>query len=284
MKPLSLEPDHRRLPNADCLSDLTLDLVVANVSPRASIEKHLAGCERCRQRLELFEQARVSAEPTVERLLQRASAQSRNPQPSARDVESSSSSSPWSWLWPGSQPKWRLVISVASMAALVLLVFAVVKRVNPIGVTDEVGFEGTRPKGTSVKFFRQRGSEVTEGVSGDLFQAGDALRFQVSGGGNAIQLFLVGIESSGKISTYYPFGGEHSVALESGEVTLPGSLVLDDSPDTEFLLAVFSPTPISLKQISDAVREASERGPLSLENLRSLPLPGQHHWIVIRKR
>ena len=235
---------------AGCLSDLALDRIAAEDEPRRNA--HLDGCERCRSRLGLF--AAVGAAPVARRTLESASARAAKRQP-----------------WPFV----RLPLAIAGACAAAALVFLAV-RPTPPRPSDEV-----RIKGTSVAFFRQRGGEVTHGVSGESFLPGDALRFVVSSGSPGY-FFLVGVEPSGNVVAYHPYGGTKSAEIAVGrEIALPGSLVLDESKGVEYFGGLFSREPLRLEEIRGAVQAALARGsPLPVEGV---DLPAAQHWIVIRK-
>jgi hypothetical protein len=132
-----------------------------------------------------------------------------------------------------------------------------------------------------LSFFRQRGGEVANALSGDSFLPGDALRFVVSSGSPGY-FFLVGVEPSGNVVAYHPYGGTRSVPLPGGrEIALPGSLILDESKGTEYFGGLFSREPLALDEIRAAVRRTLARGP-SLP-VQGVDLPATQHWLVIRK-
>jgi Domain of unknown function (DUF4384) len=248
-------------PPPGCPSDLVLDEVVAGTGSRDTIAEHLAFCERCRSRLDLFESCAARTAPLVQRLLRSASRSL--PPPRATVLE---------WL---DRRALRFGLAAGCAAAVVAVAVGLRAPPAPPSAPEEV-----RIKGSSMRFFRQRSGEVTNGVSGDTFLPGDALRFVVASGSTG-WFYLVGIEPSGKVLPYYPYGGERSVPIAGGkEITLPGSLVLDESKGTEYFLGIFSPAQLRLEQIRSAVDEALKTGrPLP----RGIDVPGAQHWIVIRK-
>jgi len=232
-----------------CLSDLALDRVAAGDDPRPPA--HLDTCERCQSRLHLF--AAVGAAPVARRTLEAASARASRRRPAVL----------------------RLPLALAGACAAAALVFLAVRpRSHPLD--DDV-----RIKGTSLAFFRQRGGEVAHGVSGDAFFAGDALRFVISSGSPGYFL-LVGVEPSGKVVAYHPYGGSESAPIAVGrEIALPGSLILDESKGVEYFGGLFSREPLKLEEVRAAVQAALARNP-SLP-AQGVDLPASQHWIVIRK-
>jgi len=234
---------------AGCLSDLALDRIAAGDDLRPPV--HLDACERCRSRLHLF--AAVGNAPVARRTLEIASARAAERRPSLL----------------------RFPLAIAGACAAAALVFLAVRpRSHP--VDDDV-----RIKGTSLAFFRQRGGEVAHGVSGDSFFAGDALRFVVSSGSPGY-FFLVGVEPSGEVVAYHPYGGTQSAPIAVGrEIALPGSLVLDESKGVEYFGGLFSREPLQLEDVRAAVRAALARK--SSLPAQGIDLPASQHWIVIRK-
>lgn len=251
--------------SADCLSDLAMDSLVAGSQPESSYHAHLSACERCSARLDLFRSADKTATPTVEQLLAVAQRPQRTPR-----------RQPSRWALPS---RWMMIFSAAAFAVAVLVLVPTLRNDQSNGV-----LENLRIKGTNVRFFVRRGDDVVPGRSGERYRTGDALRFAVSSG-VATYFFLVGVEEGGKVSAYHPFNGNQSARIEPGvDAPLPGSLVLDASPQTEYFLGVFTPEPLTFSDVEVSVRRARERHGSSLEALQKIDLPGEHHWIVVRKR
>ena len=253
-----------------CLSDRVLDAVVAGDTPAAEHRGHLDACPRCRERLALFEAAGAQAAPEIERMLRiaRARARSVEPDPPRRA----------SWL------SWRgLALAGAALVALALA-WPLLRPPPPASApSDELPGETLRIKGVSMRFFVQRGEEVVPGDPDQRFRTGDALRFVVSSDAPR-HILLVGVEASGHVSAYHPFGGDRSVPLEPGiDVALPGSLVLDDSTSPEAFVGLFTDEPLEIDRVRGAVADALATHPELDPALESLDLPGQHRWIVIRR-
>ncbi|MFL5442073.1 MAG: hypothetical protein ACJ79W_23225 [Myxococcales bacterium] len=242
-----------QLPPEGCLSDLALDRMVAEQDGSSA---HVHGCERCRSRLELFEAVATSA--AVRRVVDRVA--TRTPAHASFFH----------------RYRFRLRLGIAGACAAAAAIALVAVRPTSPPPPDDV-----RIKGTSLAFFRQRAGAVTHGVSGESFQPGDALRFVVSSGSPGY-FFLVGVLPSGEVVAYHPYGGTKSVPIAGGrEITLPGSLVLDESKGIEYFGGLFSPEPLALEEVRTAVRRALERD--SALPAQGLDLPATQHWIVIRK-
>lgn len=260
-----------------CLSDLELDEVVATRAPSVRQTAHFKACDRCRGRLAIFQAGAAQSGLLVGRLLAAAEAEVGAVSRPAR--RRAPWLSPSSWQIPG----WAAP-AFAAAALLVSVGVGTATYLEGEGPTPSSSV-GTRTKGGTVRVFVKRGEEVRRAHSGDLFLAGDAVRFVVTapeGLGEETWFLMIGIEASGDVMTYYPFGGERSMRLPSGsEVPLPDSLVLDRSPDTEFLLSLFSGAPVDAAEVTAALHELGT--PVSLDRLVGLELPGAAQWTVLRK-
>lgn len=245
--------------SGDCLSDLLLDEIIAGDRSRDAHAAHLDACAWCNDRLGLLGAETEASRHQVEMLVARAAESARASAPATRSV------------WP------RFLLAAGAMAAAAAVML--------VAVTG--GDDGDRAKGSAMGFYVQRHGEVRRGVSGDTFQPGDALRFTVSSGEGGYFL-LVGIEPSGEVTAYHPYDGEGGVPQAPGaEVALPGSLVLDETPGTEFFLGIFSSRPVRVDQVRRAVtevrRELGPTAPLSRAALQRLELPGIQHLVVVNK-
>lgn len=253
-----------------CLSDLALDRLVVGGEATTAQRDHLETCERCGQRLALFEGGVDESEHAVASALGAAR---------QRVTEAGAAPPARSW-WGRGLP--RLALAGATLAALTLvLLWALEPGDQPAG---EPAFDDTlRIKGTTMRFFVQRGEEVVPGVSGDVYRPGDSLRFAVSNDAPKY-FFLVGVEESGLVSAYVPFDGDTSLRLTPGiDQPMPGSLVLDDSPQTEYFVGLFTDTPLAFDDIVEELEAARARHGSWEGGLRELDLPGQHRWVVVNK-
>jgi hypothetical protein len=242
----------------DCPSDLVLDRWLAGDGAAEAQAAHLASCPRCRDRVEALRAFGAAAGSRVERALAAARAA---PELRARR---------WAW-WP---------LAGAAVAALLLaVVFA-----GGSAVDRSPEPPGIRIKGSSVRAFVRRGSEVSVVQAGQRFRPKDALRFVVTSAAPA-EFLLVGIEAdSGAVLAYHPFGASRSVPLGAvNELALEGSLILDDSPGDEYLAAIFADRPFDLEGVRRAVAEARAEYGSSFEAVQRAALPGSVHWIHLPK-
>lgn len=291
-----------------CLSDFALDMLVATRPFERASERtkdvdasltallalpqaeHARDCGGCKERLRLMLGAQQEAAPSVARLMAAATAQIAAEDAAHEkmgDVATDAVSG-----WRARWTRWwtAVPVSLAAAAAIAFVAWPTGKVLTPrtdVTTGDVTPAAGLRTKGTAVRFFVKRGEAVTLGKSGDTFAAGDALRFVVTSGAPS-NLLLFGVSQTGMVSAYFPFGGSKSQPVDVGaEIPLPGSLVLDESPDTEFIGAIFSAEPLSLStvaaRVQDALAATSADGTLDLATLRALPLDGAVHWIELQK-
>jgi hypothetical protein len=133
---------------------------------------------------------------------------------------------------------------VAAAAAVVLLVVA--RRPGADGGDDDL-----RSKGDSIALIMYAaGAEGTAGgrrlATGDTVRPGDRVRFEVRVPDRGY-VAIVGIDSPGNATIYYPFGGRAPAAIDprSGGV-LPGAIALDATPGNERFFAVYAARPFAL--------------------------------------
>ncbi len=249
-----------------CLSDLVLDRVIAGAAPSAPASAHLAKCTECQARLASFRTSQEMCSPAIEQLLARATSKARP----------TKESKPWFSL-----PRLTLA---ASMAGLLVVAFTASRMQSDDQASSEVATDTIRPKGTSLGFYVHRDGIVAPGVSGGAFKAGDALRFAITTS-EPTHFYLVGIEDSGAVSAYYPFGGASSAFVEPGvDAPLPDSLVLDESRTTEYFVGIFRDTPITMAEVEGAVRRASIPGRMPAFAIEQFGISGNHHAITIRRQ
>jgi hypothetical protein len=83
---------------------------------------------------------------------------------------------------------------------------------------------------------------------------GERIQFTYSCGTDRY-FILTSIDASGRISTFYPAGGDRSILLEPGnDLPLPNSIILDDYIGDELFIAVFSAHPLQVAVVVDKIR------------------------------
>jgi hypothetical protein len=128
---------------------------------------------------------------------------------------------------------------IAIVAATAAAVFILVPR--PEVVTSKGGL--------GLVVYRERGGDVDKTLSGEQFQPGDRLRFEVELPRPG-QLMIVGVEADGDTFPCYTSESERSVIqVETTKQVLPGAVELDDSRGKEQLHAILCRTPFSFDDV-----------------------------------
>lgn len=200
---------------ATCPSELALDRYeLGELDPEG--RAHVDGCAQCKRRL-AARHAEFRAIPDRDAILRRIHTETASAPKRAAKAR-------WSGLI-------GMVMGVGSAAAVIALVV----RVGP--PRDTTGIKGSGAPVLSV--FREHGGQVEEAKSGERFDAGDRLRFQVDLPSPS-QVMIVGVESSGSMYVCYPdVSSTTARALPAGDrQLLPGAVRLDRSSGRETLYLV----------------------------------------------
>jgi hypothetical protein len=95
--------------------------------------------------------------------------------------------------------------------------------------------------------------------SDTVVHPGDALRFSYEADRDG-HLLVLDLDGRGATSVLHPYGAAASAPVAAGQRDfLPGSVVLDDAPGPEFLVAVFSPRPLEAAPLLEALRRQAGR-------------------------
>lgn len=214
MKPFNLES--LREGNADCPSDLKLELFVSgelDAAQRTQFETHCAGCTSCQARVAERRQG-WDAQPVDSRVMLAAIRR-------AADAPA-----PTAW-WK----KWLPIVALAGAAAAVAVLVA----------RPDAGADTTRIKGSAIlKVFRFEDGHAKEVASGSKFSAGDRLRFVVDLPA-AGAIAVLGVDSKRSLYVAWPPDGESPVRPAGQGIELPGAVALDDTPGSETLFLVHCP-------------------------------------------
>lgn len=110
------------------------------------------------------------------------------------------------------------------------------------------------------------GGVAREGRSGEVLRAGDQVQFAYQSGGRD-SLVLLDVDGTGRVSVFWPAGGDLPVrAQRQGTRLLEDSIVLDDAPGPEVFVGVFGAR--SVGEAVTLVRDAWQRGgPEAVERL-----------------
>jgi hypothetical protein len=125
--------------------------------------------------------------------------------------------------------------------------------------------DGTKGSG-GIEFVLLRDGEVHTGSEDETHWAGDRIQFRYRTTGEST-LVMVSVDGRDDINLYYPDSGDEPLAIIPGErVTLDGSIVLDDAPDFELILAYFghSSVGVVLDEVEAIYDEEGREGLLLL--------------------
>ncbi len=221
--------------SGDCLSNLVLDrLLIEELKDdgRAAAMSHVSGCSRCSERLRELrsERDRFAAE--------------------ARPL-----ALPRSLRAPRRQPSGRALFAggaVALGAAVAILLF--VRRGRD--ELDPHAIDATQVKGgLRLGLYIKRADSVIEGRSGDVVHPGDAIRFAYTST-SAGYLMILGRDGAGRVSVYFPEGNRAAPMRAAEDEVLPGSIVLDDVPGREEIIALACDEPVVASAAVAALRAA----------------------------
>ena len=238
----------RQMREADCLSDLALDRLVAGERV-ADAAAHAAGCARCGARLEEFRRAQATDAPLLDQIRARAPVAGGTVVPLRRRLLLST------------------MLPLAAAAAIVLLLLPRFLRPNV----------GERPKGSSalaldVVVKHADGHVEALGPQGRV-RAGDAIRFLVSTP-RAGHLVILGLDAAGNVSVYVA-DGDNPHRIDRGQKqAMPGSIVLDATPGAEKLVALECEARFAVADAVDAGRRALQRAAQDPRRAAALGLPG----------
>ena len=214
----------RTIPDG-CLSNLALDqLVIGELEParREGARSHVAGCDRCRARVDALEAERA-------RFADEAPPRRR--------------AAPIGKLRPA------IAVGVGLLAAAAAVVVLVGRR-EP-GVPPGT----TRAKGSlRLEVYVKQGDHVLP-ARGAVLRPGDAIRFAYAGV-DAGYLAVLGRDGGGAVSLYYPAADRAAPAAPAEEEqVLPGSIVLDDSPGPETIYLVHCDAPVPVATLTGSLDE-----------------------------
>lgn len=188
-----------------CLSDLKLERVLSEEADAATLEPHLASCALCTARLgELRAEVAVLADDLtrVRPLRQRL--------------------------------KTAGVVAGALAAGFLAFTVYLQVRVNPLESDGRLKGQGF----AVALVVKGADGSIARPSPGASVRPGDAVRFQVSTVRPGF-VAILGVDSAGTVSLYYPDEGEGLLQLGEGRgQLLPGSVVLDETLGAELFVAL----------------------------------------------
>lgn len=228
-----------------------MQLGAASADERAWASEHLAHCPRCTRLAAELEAARahfraVVLPATSGRLAQRARGRHSRPRR----------------LWLTA----ALLLPVA--AAGVMLRAGVTPRPAADGGADpDVLAKG----GPVLSLVARRHGRILNLRSGEKAWPGDQIRFVLK---NVEQPFVLiaSVDGAGKATIYVPYDGAASAPVATAaEVTVDGSIVLDDAAGPERVFAFFSARPLRAAAVRAALQALGKEGPAAIRSTIRVP-------------
>jgi anti-sigma factor RsiW len=251
-------------PDPTHASELDLHrLLLGDLPPeaRARIEAHTRACPRCAQAMA----ALASAQETFDRQVY-----PRTASPLAERAAGG-----WwvraRWRWP----------ALAGAAALVLLGVGLgTSRDSPIRRKGASDAEAA----PALEIHARRGENVFPVGPGVQLRAGDAIRFVVRRPPELAQVLVAGVDATGRVTVYHPYGEAASARLPDGpgRVELPGSIVLDGSAEPERIFAFFDRRPFALASVSNQLAALGSAAALRARNRVPAAVAGQASVLIER--
>lgn len=215
-----------------CPPAALLEAMSAGEAAPEATRAHVEGCADCGSQLAALTSGRE------------AFLRARPPERFLRQVERRAASAP--------RPGLRRWLPLLAACVPVLALLVLVPRVLPEN--------GVTMKGDAFRVVAARDGGPPELLGADAqVRPGDALRFAYEAP-EAGHLLVLELDGRGAASVFYPYGSATSAPLAAGQREfLPGSVVLDDAPGPEWLLAVFSPRPLEAGPLLEALRTQAGR-------------------------
>lgn len=134
--------------------------------------------------------------------------------------------------------------------------------------------------GPSWQVFAHRDGQTFAVHDGTRLAAGDQLRFSMPAAGARYAL-IASIDGAGVATTYYPYGGAQSAAIEGDRIEPAGSIVLDAAPGPERIFAILSDRPIAAELVAIQLRAIALGGPAAIRALDTLPIAARAQASVV---
>jgi len=143
---------------------------------------------------------------------------------------------------------WRAWLSLASAGALATLLFVTIPRAP---VSD--GGSRIKGAGVSLSLGVVEAGRLRAVMTGERLRPGSVTSLRYDAGDNHF-VGVFGVDGAGRVSVYFPEGGDRLGAVPAGAAgELPFSLTLDEQPGRERFIAVFAPEPLPMDEILPAL-------------------------------
>ena len=154
-----------------------------------------------------------------------------------------------------------------ALPALAVLALLVVRWPRPDPL-PELAIKGD----PSLQVYAHRDGNTFSVRDGAELAPGDRIRFVVFPAG-ARYVLVASVDGSSAATIYYPYGGDHSAAVEADRVEPNESIVLDAAPGPERLYALLSDRPLAASLVIARLREVAAGGANAIRETRALALP-----------
>jgi hypothetical protein len=161
---------------------------------------------------------------------------------------------------PARGSRWRLAfpLGLGLAAATAAVLFVAV----PHPADD--GYVGIKGAGVALTFAVREGTSLRLGVPGEVVTSGTVVQLSYDAGRHG-RLALLGVDGAGRVTVYYPEGGDELAPLPAGpKGAFPFSLTLDGTPGVERFVAVFGDAATSLAAVRSAMPAALTTGAVAL--------------------
>ena len=245
MRALKMSDFSRQQRPEGCLSDLSLDRLVAGEHVDAPKQAHLGGCDPCTARLAAFRREQQLAAPLVDELRQRPAK-----------------------VLPLPRRRWLVAAPLFAAAALLLLML--LPRFRPLPAERA---KGGAPALVLDVVVRHVDGSIEALAPGKRVHAGDAVRFVVSTARPG-HLVILGLDAAGKVSVYVADGANPHPIVRGVRQPMPGSIILDATPGAERLVALECDARFPVADAVDAGRRQLDRAARDPSRVGALGLPG----------
>ncbi len=228
----------------------------------AEVAAHLAGCDRCRARLDDEDAERrafLARRPTGAFL---AALERRRPEPWWRRFR-----------W---QPWLGAALAAAAMVALVVQSGALTNADGP-------GSRNRLKTAFDLSFHVRSGDVIELGKPGGIYHPGDAIQLRYSSPTEG-HLVVVSVDSAGAATAFYDASGQSLQIAPAVAELLDGSVVLDDALGPERVIGCFSDTPLATDDVLGAARAALDAAGGDPRAVGALDVPCRQIGFLIDKQ
>jgi hypothetical protein len=178
---------------------------------------------------------------------------------------------------PIRRPRWSLWLTGLTAVTATSLALVLIVPTEPPAPTERL-----KGAGVALGVLLLQDGRLQPLQPGAEVPADATLQLTYTGGGLG-SVALIGIDSEGAVTTYYPESETASAPLPAGDRgAFPFSLTLDGVSGIERFYAVFAAQVGPLAPVQDAARKVATRG--RLDRATELPLPASYHqasgWVV----